>query len=60
MLFSEITKSQLYRHQRSQRTWKVTIASLREVAVVFGADKSKNADLNFRTQTLPRRLFWLQ
>ena len=30
------------------------------VAAVFGADMSKNADLNFRTQTLPRRLFWLQ
>ena len=63
MLFSEITKSQLYRHQRSQRTWKVTIASLRKVAAVFGADMSKNADLNslnLRTQTLPRRLFWLQ
>ena len=23
MLFSEITKSQLYRHQRSQRTWQL-------------------------------------
>ena len=63
MLFSEITKSQLYRHQRSQCTWKVTIASLRKVAAVFGADMSQNADLNslnLRTQTLPRRLFWLQ
>ena len=46
MLLSEITKSRLYRQQRSQRTWKVTIASLRKVAAVFGADMSKNPDLN--------------
>ena len=52
MLFYEITKSQLYRHLRSQRTWKVTIASLRKVATVFGADMSKNADLNFRAELL--------
>ena len=37
---SEITKSQLYRHQRSQHTWEMTMAFAAQVATVFGEDMS--------------------
>ena len=30
------------------------------VAAIFGADMSYQMDLNFRTQTVPRRFYWLQ
>ena len=58
-IFSEITKSQLYGHQRKQRTWKMTIAFtiLRKVAAVFRADMSYYAYLNFMTQTVPTRFY---